>query len=520
MIPLTVREPAQGSTWGAEVLQLSGFELLRAALERRLPDPPVTRLTGARLSEVGLGMVSAWMPASACWQSAAGVFLAGTTAFVAELALSSSVLTSAPAGMGLTTSELSVSFLRASTIRSQTLIGRGRLIHGTRSLGLAEATLEDARGRLLGHASSRCVLFRSDPEILAVRRLAESRPSDLPDPYLRPVEGEIYGQEYWDATPGLTIMRDIVAGNIPPCFRFLGIRGVETGEGMMALAMPASAWLSDGFGVLHGGALAYLADAAMTLAAGTTVPAATAFNTIDLKLYLLRPVLPADGELIARATVAHRGRGLAISTCEVTGPDGGVVAQATGSVLILPGRHWERPVQVADEITAESARVLTTVLFTDIVGSTSRAAELGDDRWRQVLAEHHAIVRGQIRRFRGREVDTAGDGFLIAFDGAARAVQCATAIRKQVSRIGLDIRAGVHAGECEESGGKLVGIAVHIGSRVLGIAEPGDVLVSSTVRDLVAGSGIEFEDRGAHPLKGISGQWHLYAVREASGVRA
>ena len=117
-------------------------------------------------------------------------------------------------------------------------------------------------------------------------------------------------------------------------------------------------------------------------------------------------------------------------------------------------------------------------------------------------------------------MDTAGDGFLIAFDGAARAVQCATAIRKQVSRIGLDIGQACTLGECEESGGKLVGIAVHIGSRVLGIAEPGDVLVSSTVRDLVAGSGIEFEDRGAHPLKGISGQWHLYAVREASGVRA
>jgi uncharacterized protein (TIGR00369 family) len=180
VIPLTVREPAQGSTWGAEALQLSGFELLRAALERRLPDPPVTRLTGARLSEVGLGMVSAWMPASACWQSAAGVFLAGTTAFVAELALSSSVLTSAPAGMGLTTSELSVSFLRASTIRSQTLIGRGRLIHGTRSLGLAEATLEDARGRLLGHASSRCVLFRRrsrNSRCAAARRIPAIRPA-------------------------------------------------------------------------------------------------------------------------------------------------------------------------------------------------------------------------------------------------------------------------------------------------------------------------------------------------------
>jgi len=159
--------------------------------------------------------------------------------------------------------------------------------------------------------------------------------------------------------------------------------------------------------------------------------------------------------------------------------------------------------------------VLTTLLFTDIVGSTRRAAEIGDDRWRQLLAEHNAIVRGQIRRFRGREVTTTGDGFLIAFDSAARAVRCAIAVRENLRRIALDVRSGVHAGECEESGGKLVGIAVHIGSRVLGIAEPGEVLVSSTVMDLVTGSGIEFDDRGEHMLKGIAGPWRLYSVRAA-----
>jgi len=514
VIPLTVREAPQGSTWGPEVLQWPGLELLRASLERRLPDLPVTKLTGLRLSEVGLAMASAWMPASAWWQSAAGVFLAGATAFVADMALASSVLASAPAGMGVTTSELSVSFLRAATIRSQTIIGRGRLIHATRSLGLAEATLGDARGRLLGHASSRCVLFRADPEILAVRRLPEVPASDLAEPYLREVEGEIWGQEYWDVTAGLAVMQRMVDGNLPPCFRLLGMRGVQAREGAMTMSMAASGWLCDGFGVVYGGAIAYLADAAITLAAGTTVPAATGFSTIDLKLYLLRPVLPADGELIARATVAHRGRTIAIVNCEITGPDGALVAQAAGSVLILPERHWARPIQVADEITAESCRVLTTVLFTDMIDSTRRAAELGDERWRQLLAEHHAIVREQIRRFRGREVDTAGDGFLIAFDGAARAVRCAMAVREHLRRIGLEIRSGVHAGECEESGGKLIGIAVHIGSRLLGLAQPGEVLVSSTVRDLATGSGIEFDDRGEHTLRGIADRWHLYAARD------
>jgi uncharacterized protein (TIGR00369 family) len=519
VIALTVREAPQGSTWGPEVLQLSGLELLRASIERRLPDPPITKLTGLRLSEVGLAMAGVWMPASTWWQSAAGVFLAGTTAFVADMAVSSSVLTSAPAGTGLTTSELSVSFLRAPTIRSQTIIARGRLIHATRSLGLAEATLEDARGRLLGHSSSRSVLFRANPEVLAARRLPEVRASDLVEPYLREVEGEVAGQEYWDANPGLTVMRQVVGGEmVPPCFRLLGMRAVEADEGAMTMAMAASGWLCDGFGVVYSGAIAYLADAAITLAAGTTVPAATAFNTIDLKLYLLRSVLPADGELVARATVAHRGRTIAIANCEVTSPDGALVAQATGSVLIVPGRGWERPVQVADEISADSGRVLTTVLFTDIVESTRRAAELGDDAWRRLLADHHAIVREQIRRFRGREIDNAGDGFLIAFDGAARAVQCATAIRDHTRRIGLEVRSGVHSGECEESGGKLIGIAVHIGSRLLGVAEPGEILVTSTVKDLVTGSGIEFDDRGEHTLKGILDPWHLYSPRLVSAL--
>jgi uncharacterized protein (TIGR00369 family) len=293
----------------------------------------------------------------------------------------------------------------------------------------------------------------------------------------------------------------------------MGLRGVRVGQGEMTIGMPASGWLCNSFGVVYGGAIAFLADATMILAAATTVPAATAFNTIDMKLYFLRPALPADGELIARAKLAHRGRTIAVVNCDITGPEGALIAQATGSVLILPGRHWERPVQVADEITAESGRVLTTVLFTDIVDSTRRAAEIGDNRWRRVLADHNAVVREQIRRFRGREVDTTGDGFLITFDGAARAVHCAIAIRQHVRRMGLEVRSGIHAGECEESGGKLVGIAVHIGARVAAAALPGEILVSSTVRDLVAGSGLEFDNRGEHTLKGISGVWRLYAAR-------
>ena len=160
----------------------------------------------------------------------------------------------------------------------------------------------------------------------------------------------------------------------------------------------------------------------------------------------------------------------------------------------------------------EPDRVLATVLFTDIVGSTERAAELGDRRWRELLSAHDAAVRRELERFRGREVDTAGDGFLAAFDGPARAVRCALSAGEAVQQLGVEIRAGIHTGECELDGPKVRGIAVHTGARIASLAGPGEVLVSQTVKDLVAGSGLAFDDRGVHALKGVPGEWRVYAA--------
>jgi class 3 adenylate cyclase len=160
-------------------------------------------------------------------------------------------------------------------------------------------------------------------------------------------------------------------------------------------------------------------------------------------------------------------------------------------------------------------RVLATVLFTDIVGSTERAAELGDRKWRDLLAEHHELVRRALERFRGREVDTAGDGFLATFDGPARAIRCAHAVADAVRPLGLRIRAGLHTGECELLGEKVTGIAVHIAARIAALASADEVLVSSTVRDLVAGSGLRFDDRGEHVLRGVPGAWRVLAAMSA-----
>lgn len=175
------------------------------------------------------------------------------------------------------------------------------------------------------------------------------------------------------------------------------------------------------------------------------------------------------------------------------------------------GEAWEARQSEANQ----PERVLATVLFTDIVDSTATAVELGDARWRELVQAHHGLVRRQLARFRGTEIDTAGDGFFASFDGPARAIRCACAISEGVRELGIEIRAGLHTGECERIDDKVGGIAVNIGARVASAARAGEVLVSNTVKDLVAGSGIQFTERGVAELKGIPGEWRLFAVTEA-----
>jgi class 3 adenylate cyclase/pimeloyl-ACP methyl ester carboxylesterase len=241
---------------------------------------------------------------------------------------------------------------------------------------------------------------------------------------------------------------------------------------------------------------------------------------------------PLVGEVDVRAVLPT----IRVPTLVVHHTDDPIVPPAKGRYLAenisgakyveLPGRNmyhfvepgWRESFQeIAEFLTGEHAdvaddRVLATVLFTDIVDSTRRAAEIGDRDWHALLDAHDAVVRSQLARFRGREVNTSGDGFLATFDGPQRAIRCAMAIRDAVQALGIEVRAGLHTGECEIRGDDIGGIAVHIGARVSALAGPNDVLVSSTLRDLVIGSGLEFDDRGAHQLKGVPGEWHLFAV--------
>jgi class 3 adenylate cyclase len=203
---------------------------------------------------------------------------------------------------------------------------------------------------------------------------------------------------------------------------------------------------------------------------------------------------------------------------------GAQFVELPGNEHMIPRGDWRA---VADEVEEfltrvyergewnepEHERVLTTILFTDLVGSTARAAELGDRAWAELVGEHHRRVRTRLARYHGRELDTAGDGFFASFDGPARAIRCAVAIGEDMKDIGLEVRAGIHTGECELLDGKVAGIAVSIGARVAAQARSGEILVSQTVRDLVTGSGLAFDDRGPHELKGVPGEWRLYALR-------
>ena len=199
----------------------------------------------------------------------------------------------------------------------------------------------------------------------------------------------------------------------------------------------------------------------------------------------------------------------------------GVRAVARGDALLSPGVTRRLISAFADRgggpnlpEGSDTDRVLATVMFTDIVSSTARAVEIGDRRWRDLLDRHDALFRRELARHGGREVKTTGDGFLALFDGPARAIRCAMAIRDELRAEGIEVRVGLHSGEVELRGDDVGGIAVNLGARVAATADPGEVIVSSTVRDLVAGSGIGFADRGEHDLKGVPDRWHLYAVTE------
>jgi uncharacterized protein (TIGR00369 family) len=303
------------------------------------------RLTGLAAVEAGHGTSTWAMPASPWWLTSTGLFPGGVPAFAADGALAGAIYTTQPRGVAVITSEISISFVRPAMPSSERIVARGSAIHVGRQQGLSEARVEDAAGRLLAHATSRCLLrplpFDPPPPPSS---LPPPEPIDVdgPDPYRRPVEGSAIPQSVWDETPGLTLAERWLAGEIdpPPICRLTGWRLLEASEGAGTCAMAASPWLTTGFGTFYGGAVALLADAAVNVAVTTTLPPRTSFGTLDLKVVFLRPVTPDGRDLVARASVVHRGRTMAVTTATIDDEGGKTVAMATGSALVMEDRAW------------------------------------------------------------------------------------------------------------------------------------------------------------------------------------
>jgi uncharacterized protein (TIGR00369 family) len=332
----------RGGFWPPAFFALSGLDRARASLEGRSPQSPLNHLVGLKLIEVGVGKATFTMPASPWLVSPQGAITVGALAILADAPLGCAVQTVLPPYTGFTTSELSLRVVRPAQVGT-VLTAKGCVVHAGRRIALSEVMIEDDAGRLIAHGSSLCFVFPPErtgsepsPDLPLVREPEYS----TPDPYLRPVIGAVRPQEIWDKMSGLEVMTAGLSGDLPPTpMRYLtGLRLVEAASGRSISALPATKWLCSPMGKVQGGVIAMLADAALSGAIVTVTPAATAMASVDLKVNFLRPGIADGRELLARGTLAHAGRTVAVAHSEVVDGDGKRVALAIGSGLLLPGR--------------------------------------------------------------------------------------------------------------------------------------------------------------------------------------
>ncbi len=341
------QEPAKGGYPDPSFLALPGSERMSAGRRGRIPYSPMGYLTELTMTEGSRGHSTFSMPASPWFANSSGLISAGMLAVIGDAALGSVVHSDLGPGQGMTTAELSMSFLHPVLPKTgATVTGAGQLIHRGRSLGISEAFLFDYDDQLISHGTTRCTVFPPvdplpDPPDDAGPILDREPPGSSPDdPLRREPEGAVLSQEEFERRGGLDLLRALIDGDLPrpPIYHLTGLRAVEAGEGEAVVVLPCSKWLSTSAGTIQGGFTAMLAESAMTSAAFSTAPADTAVAPLDFKVNYLRPVFPDGNDLTARARILHRGRTLVIAAAELTNADGKQVALATGSSMYLPGR--------------------------------------------------------------------------------------------------------------------------------------------------------------------------------------
>ncbi len=341
-------EPVRGFFGDVASLALPGVERMRRTVRRESPPPPIYHLTGLIPVESGYGTSTFAMPVSPWLQTTVpGLITGGVLAFLADGPLGTAIATVLPPLGYMTTSDLTLSFLQPGTLDSGTLVGRARLIHGGRSVALSEVSIQDGRGRQLAHGTSRGFLLTA-PGAPPFEPAPEAR-YETPDPHLRrPVAGQPIDLERWSRITGLEALRGCIAGESdPPIYHLTGLRPIEASEGGCTFVLPASAWLTSPSPVLYGGAIALLADAALSGAFMTVTPAGASFAPLDLKVNYLRPVAPDGSLLTARATLVHRGRSMAVATAELFNADGKRIALASASAMLL-ARPWREITATAE----------------------------------------------------------------------------------------------------------------------------------------------------------------------------
>ena len=343
-------EPVRGTFGDPSSLALSGVDRMRRTIRGEFPKPPIHHLTGLTPTESGFGTSTFAMPASPWLQTTVpGLMTGGVLAFLADGPLGTAIMTVLPPLAYMSTSDLSLSFLRPATLESGTLIARARLIHGGRSVALSEVSIDDAHGHHLAHGTSRGFLLTApgapDPDPDGVQPVAYGSP----DPYQRrPVAGNPIDHAVWDRITGLEALRLCVAREaVPPIYHLTGLHPTRADEGVCDFVMPASPWLASPQPILYGGAIALLADAALSCAVMTTIAAGESFASLDLKVNYLRPVVPDGSLLTAHGTVLHRGRSMALASAEVLNEQGKKVAIASSSSMVL-ARPWSELSPAAD----------------------------------------------------------------------------------------------------------------------------------------------------------------------------
>ena len=341
--PAVWREPVRGQSADPQMLAMSGLRRMEVGVAGLVPAPPIHHLTGMRPTSVSEGVSEFKMPATGWWRSLGGVFLGGALAWLADAPLGTSVLSLLPRNQIATTSELSMSYIRPATVRSGELVATSRAIHVGRSVGLSDVLVKDSAGTLLAHGSSRLFVTTvpldvSEPEIGDV---AYSPPlQSSPDPFMRDAVGHVMSLADLEKMSGLEMWQRYLSGELapPPIHHLFGVRPREASEGRVVWVMNASEWLLSPAPYLYGGAIAMFADAALMAAVSTVAPAGCGYASLDLKIHFLRPVMPDGEELLATATVTHRGRTFVVADVEIVNSQGKKVALGTGSSILLPDR--------------------------------------------------------------------------------------------------------------------------------------------------------------------------------------